>query len=318
MSLKALNNILKLKLMKIKYLLIITTKNSNHCLDNVTMYYLIYLNFLYKTQLNSFGSNLLNYNYPLSLKFNYFKVFNNLNLDFLFIYNLLSANKVNLNKLLSSNKITNYDYKYLFIYYFYFVQNIKFGLSKYFTNFYQNNFFFFKFFVLKYLNNFVCDRNLYLKFNKNNLDILSDKSYYYMLLKKVRYLKFLNDVNLKSKAFLNLLLVVLYTKDAMLLKNAIKSILENLHFKTHRKFLYNLKIILKSLSYIFYSKFKCLGLSIRVKGKIGVGGNSKKRKFLYKFGSFSFTKKNQKLSYAKDSIRTYSGVLGFEVYLTYL
>jgi hypothetical protein len=78
-----------------------------------------------------------------------------------------------------------------------------------------------------------------------------------------------------------------------------------------------LKIILKSLSPIFYSRFKCLGLFIRVKGKIGVGGNSKKRKFVYKLGSFSFTKKNQKLAYSKDSIRTYSGVLGMEIYLTY-
>jgi hypothetical protein len=163
----------------------------------------------------------------------------------------------------------------------------------------------------------VRDREIFLSFNKNNLDVLSDKTFYFFLLKKVKYLRFLNDINLKSKAFLNLLLVFLYNKDVTLFKNALKSILENLHFKTHRKFLYNLKIILKSLAPIFYSRFKCTGLLIHVKGKIGVGGNSKKRKFLYKLGSFSFTKKNQKLSYSKDSIRTYSGVLGLEIYLTY-
>lgn len=161
------------------------------------------------------------------------------------------------------------------------------------------------------------DKNIFLNFNKSNLTTLTDKSFYFHLSKKVKYLRFLNEINLKGKSFLNLLLVFLHNKDVVLFKNALKSILENLHFKTHRKFLYNLKIIFKSLVPIFYSRFKCLGLYIQVKGKIGVGGNSKKRKFVFKLGSFSFTKKNQKLSYAKDSIRTYSGVLGIRIFLAY-
>ena len=111
--------------------------------------------------------------------------------------------------------------------------------------------------------------------------------------------------------------ICLYNKDIILLKNTIKGILEKLHFKKHKKFLYNLRVLLKSIAYIFFYKFKCLGLYIKIKGKIGVGGNSKKRTFIFKLGSFSFTKKSQKLTYTKDSIRTYSGVLGFESYLTY-
>ena len=85
----------------------------------------------------------------------------------------------------------------------------------------------------------------------------------------------------------------------------------------YKKFLYNLRVLFKSVIHVFFYKFKCLGLYIKIKGKIGVGGSSKTKKFLFKLGSFSFTKKAQKLVYVKDSIRTYSGVLGFESYLTY-
>lgn len=318
MGLKNLNNILKLKVQKIYFVQLLRQDNKFYNYNYFFLFYTIYLSSIFKNS----GSNLslLNKLNSISLnfsKYSAFRVFNNTNLNFLFIYNLLNHKKSANRGLLTNNVISNYNFKYLFIYYFFFVQNIKSGLSKYFSSSYQNNFFFLKFFVLKFINSMVRDKDVFLSFNKNNLDVLSDKSFYFYLLKKVKYLRFLSEINLKSKSFLNLLLVFLYNKDVVLFKNAIKSILENLHFKTHRKFLYNLKIILKSLSPIFYSRFKCLGLFIRVKGKIGVGGNSKKRKFVYKLGSFSFTKKNQKLAYSKDSIRTYSGVLGMEIYLTY-
>ena len=318
MGLRNLNNILKLKMHKIYFIKNLSQKKSHLTLNFIFLNYIIYLNLTLKNSkliINLFNN--LNVSNLMLNKYSSFNFFNNINLNLLFIYNILNSSSLSKSRLLNNNKISNYNFKYLFIYYFFFVQNIKSGLSKYFSNSYQNNFFFLKFFILKFINNFIRDKEVFLKFNRSNLLILSDKSFYFSLFKKVRYLRFLNDINLKSKAFLNLLLIFLYNKDTVLFKNAIKNILENLHFKTHRKFLYNLKIIFKSLATIFYSRFKCTGLFIRVKGKIGVGGNSKKRKFTYKLGSFSFTKKNQKLSYSKDSIRTYSGVLGIEIYLTY-
>lgn len=316
MGLKNLNNILKLKTQKFYFIRFLSHGNKFNTLN--FFFTIVYFNIFFKnfcTNSNILGS--LNSIVINCSKYSTLKLFNNTNLNFLFIYNLLNHNQSVNKKLLNSNVISNYDFKYLFTYYFFFVQNIKLGLSKYFSTTYQNNFFFLKFFVLKFINSIVKDKNVFLSFNKDNLITLTDKSFYFYLSKKVKYLRFLNEINLKGKSFLNLLLVFLYNKDVVLFKNALKSILENLHFKTHRKFLYNLKIIFKSLAPIFYSRFKCLGLYIQVKGKIGVGGNSKKRKFVYKLGSFSFTKKNQKLSYAKDSIRTYSGVLGIRIFLAY-
>ena len=128
---------------------------------------------------------------------------------------------------------------------------------------------------------------------------------------------FLKSLNINLKFFIKLLLVGLFTKDVVLLKNFIKYILENIHFKKHKSFLYNLKIVIYLIFKLLLKFLNILGIYIKIKGKIGVGGNLKKRKFSLKLGKFSFTKKNQKLNYLKDSIRTYSGVLGFEIYLTY-
>jgi hypothetical protein len=271
---------------------------------------------------NNFFKNFSNLHYGLTnvaysnlLKSKLFFFKNDYLNSFLF-YNLVNNSIFNNNKTLNISNISNYDSKYLFIYYYYFIKNIKLGVNKYFVNFYQNNLFFVRFFILKYIKSFI-KNNLFISLQKNNITILDKTILYTNLIKKTKYLKFLKEINFKIKAFLNLLLISLYSKDVILLKNGIKNNLERLHFKKHRKFLHNLKLLLKSLSSIFFYKFKCLGLFIQIKGKIGLGGSSKKKKFVFKLGSFSFTKKSQKVNYVKDCIRTYSGVLGFELYLTY-
>lgn len=264
---------------------------------------------------NTYGLNLANR--PLNLSLKKLKLFKINYLNNFLMYNIVNLNFKLKNNLINLDSVSNYNFSYLFIYYNYFIKDTKLGMSKYFNNYYQNNLFFVKFFILKYLKSYLTHNNFYLGLHKNNIDILEHKTLYNVLVKKTRYLKFLKEIGFQIKSFLNLILICLYNKDIVLFKNGIKNILEKLHFKKHRRFLYSLKLVLKLLSYVFFYKFKCLGLYIKVKGKIGVGGNLKKRKFIYKVGSFSFTKKLQKMNYTKDSIRTYSGVLGFEAYLTY-
>jgi len=306
-----LNSIIRLKILKlfIKNFFYLLNKNNNIILLRFYFYFF----FKIKNIFNNYNINFNNKLYLLLKKINYFKI-NYLN-SYVF-YKFFNFN-INLNRDLNIENISNYNIKYLFFYYYFYIQNVKLGMIKYFNNFYQNNLFFIKFFILKYLKSFFKFKNLYFNIQKNNLIINDKKSLYKILLKKVKYLNFLKEIRFKLKSFINLVLISLYSKDMILLKNGIKNILERLHFKKHRRFLYNLKILIKFLSYIFFLKFKCLGLYIKVKGKIGVGGNLKKRKFIFKIGSFSFTKKLQKLNYIKDSIRTYSGVLGLEIYLIY-
>lgn len=317
-----IQNIVKLKLLKIYFLFLLKQFfyiNQFFCCLNFVNYFFFLNNFYKKISKNNFLNNNINKNsninyfYLLKSKLNFFK---NDYLNSFILYNIFNNSFKKFNTFLTINNISNYNSKYLFLYYYYFVKNTKLGVNKYFVNFYQNNLFFIKFFVFKFIKLFI-NNNLYLSFQKNNLIIFEKAMIYNFLIKKTKYLKFLKEIDFKIKSFLNLLLIGLYSKDVVLLKNGIKNILERLHFKKHRKFLHNLKLLLKSLSSIFFFKFKCLGLYIKIKGKIGLGGSSKKKKFVFKLGSFSFTKKSQKINYVKDCIRTYSGVLGFELYLTY-
>lgn len=305
--------IFKLKLLKLYYLF---TINDRSIIKNWKK---IYYNWVLIFYFNKFLLNINKfYLIPTSLncnikKLNFFKV-NYIN-SHLF-YNILNQNPYYKN-ILQKKNISNYQPLNLFFYYSMYLKNSNLTTSNFYSNFYQNNLYFIKFFVFKYLNLFLSGKNLYLSLLKDNLSIIEKSSLYKVLIKKTRRLGFLKEISFKTKSFINLILICLYNKDIILLKNTLKSLLEKLHFKKHRKLLYNLRVLLKSVIHIFFYKFKCLGLYIKVKGKIGVGGNLKKRKFLFKLGSFSFTKKSQKLVYVKDSIRTYSGVLGFESYLTY-
>lgn len=307
-----INNIIKLKLLNLYIKYIITNISYNVYRYNFKFFFFFYLNYF---TVNFNVLSLTNKLYKFTNNLKKLKFFKNEYINSFIFYNLVNNNISN--KELTITNISNYDSKYLFIYYFFFIKNIGAGVNKYFTNFYQNNLFFIRFFILKYLKNFIQKKNIFISLQKNHINMLERNIFYTTLIKKTKYLKFLKEINFKIKAFLNLIIISLFSKDVILLKNGIKNILEKLHFKKHRKFLHNLKIIIKSLSYVFFYKFKCLGLYIKIKGKIGLGGSSKKKKFIFKLGSFSFTKKTQKLNYVKDSIRTYSGVLGFEMYLTY-
>ena len=54
---------------------------------------------------------------------------------------------------------------------------------------------------------------------------------------------------------------------------------------------------------------------INIKGKLGVSGNAKKRRYFLCFGKHSITKKTMKYSYSHVNVWTYTGNLGLGFYL---
>lgn len=115
----------------------------------------------------------------------------------------------------------------------------------------------------------------------------------------------INDLN-----FLKMLITILLSKDTTLFVNWLKFFFETLYYKNHKKFITLLK-------YIFFFFFKYLknylnfnGLKFLIKGKISLGGNSKKKKQYCSLGSFSLTKKNTYINFNKNYINTISGTLG--------
>lgn len=300
---KLLNLLIKLKLLKLLYInkLILFNKNINLELYwlNILPNFLKYTNFSLNNTMNTLSLSKLNFLFTNNIVYNQ-----------LYLYSyLINTSNYNI-------KTTNFNVKYLFLYYYknYFNQNKN---SKILKNFFINNLFFLKYFISKFIYNYFKNKKLLINIQKNYININDNSNAFNLILSKVKRLVFLKEININVKSFLNFIVVSLYSKDVILFKNFVKYILENLHFKKHRRFLYNLKILLNTIILFFNYKINILGLFIKVKGKIGVGGNLKKRKYIFKKGSFSFTKKNQKLVYCRDSIRTYSGVLGFEIYLSY-
>lgn len=301
---KSIKILIKLKILKLVYLY------------KINLYKNFYLNIRFNLYLNHYNQLFL-YTKPVLLVNNNLKqnlfFFKNQVYNQFFFYNYSLFNKI---KLKDNNSYSNYNFKYLF---FYFLNNkLKIYNSGNISHLYLNNLFFIKYFIAKFIYSYLYNKNLLINFDKNKLN-LNNKIYNSdLILTKIRRFSQLKELNINQKTFLDLVLTFLYTKDVIFFKNLLKYILETTHFKNHKRFLYNLKVLLSFIFDAYSNIFNVLGIYIKIKGKIGLGGNSKKKKYNFKKGNFSFTKKDQKLNYNKDVIRTYSGVLGFEVYLTYL
>jgi len=93
--------------------------------------------------------------------------------------------------------------------------------------------------------------------------------------------------------------------------------MKRISFKRHKKFLKFLKLVFLK----FFSKtlkfFKCYGFLFKLKGKIGVAGNAKKRKFFFSKKRYSFTRKNTKITFYKMPLTTHTGALGVKFLISF-
>lgn len=89
-------------------------------------------------------------------------------------------------------------------------------------------------------------------------------------------------------------------------------------FIKHKKFFYNLKVILKKIFPIVLRLNNIRGFYLDVCGKISVAGNSRKRRYIISIGLCNFSGYHYKLSYTKYNIRTKTGALGVTTALTYI
>jgi len=59
------------------------------------------------------------------------------------------------------------------------------------------------------------------------------------------------------------------------------------------------------------------GLKIRLKGKISAAGNSRKRNIIFRSGKSSYASVNLKCLHTISTIPTFTGVMGFQVWVFY-
>jgi len=79
-----------------------------------------------------------------------------------------------------------------------------------------------------------------------------------------------------------------------------------------------LRFYLKRLLLVYKRYTSCVGFYLRIKGKIAVGGNSRKRSFITKYGKKSFSAKQLKINYIDFFLLSETGVLGVKLLFSFM
>ncbi len=185
-------------------------------------------------------------------------------------------------------------------------------IFKFFKKIKKINFFLFlNKFLINFLEFFIKTKillNLKKGSNKLLLKQLSSRKFFIKYFKK----------NLKiTKQIMGVLYYALLLKDSTLFANFLKRILEKLSIKSHKKVFLGLKKLLKDVFYPLFSFFGVSGLFFNIKGKIGVSGNAKKRRYYFYFSKHSITNRKVKVDIKYTPIWTFTGSLGFTFLIFY-
>jgi hypothetical protein len=134
-----------------------------------------------------------------------------------------------------------------------------------------------------------------------------------LLSKQFRVFKKLRDFHLLLCALFS----SLRFKDAALLPPLIKQMFEPVHYSKHRALFSFWRSIIFTLLPQFLVLYNVGGLKLEFHGKLGVGGNAKKRSYYFSRGLASNSTKFLKIDTASGQIRTATGVVGFTYSIFY-
>ncbi|HRP26166.1 hypothetical protein [Thauera sp.] len=123
--------------------------------------------------------------------------------------------------------------------------------------------------------------------------------------------------NLHTTEFLEIIWYSFQFRDLRLLNNWLKKIMPMVKLKDHKKLIACMKLILENNSIFFRTTLGVNGFFFKIKGKISVTGNAKKRSSVIRFGNVSLSSKYLKLEYEEGEINTRVGILGYKMFLCY-
>lgn len=105
--------------------------------------------------------------------------------------------------------------------------------------------------------------------------------------------------------------------DPKLLISWFSAIIKRISFwKTRLVFRFFRYLIQNYFSKIF-SQLNVKGIKVKLKGKISVSGNSRKRTILYRSGSTSHSTTSLRVLHESTLINTFTGVMGFQMWIFY-
>ena len=170
-------------------------------------------------------------------------------------------------------------------------------------------FLFFNKFILNFLESFFKFKvflNLKKGSNRVALRSLSYRSFYLKYFKR----------NLKvGKQIIGILYYSLLLKDSNILVVFLKRVLERLNVKLHKKVFLGIKKLIKDFFKPLFNFLGVLGILFNIKGKIGVSGNAKKRRYYFYVGKHSLTKKTIRVDLKHLPVWTFTGTLGFSFFI---
>ena len=164
---------------------------------------------------------------------------------------------------------------------------------------------------------------LYNLFKKKIINI----NFNYFIKTKIKRFKFivkkiLNKNNFIKKTtvcykILKLFISSIVFKDTSILMWTIKNTFENVHYSKHKIYFVFWGSLVKKLLLDSFKKLGIFGVKLEFHGKLGVGGDSKKRSYYYHAGRCSNSTKIFKIDSSHSIFKTETGVVGFTYTLYY-
>jgi hypothetical protein len=105
--------------------------------------------------------------------------------------------------------------------------------------------------------------------------------------------------------------------DASLISNWLKAMIKRISFWKTRSIFRFLKYLFNNYLESNFNYLGVKGFKVRLKGKISAAGNSRKRNIIFRSGKTSYSSVSLKCLHSASTISTFTGVMGFQVWLFY-
>lgn len=105
--------------------------------------------------------------------------------------------------------------------------------------------------------------------------------------------------------------------DSKLISSWLKSLIQRISFWKTRFIFRFIKYLFTNCFQYLFKEIQIKGFKIKLKGKISVAGNSRKRCILYRIGKTSHSTSGLKVVHTTDTIVTFTGVMGFQIWIFY-
>lgn len=148
--------------------------------------------------------------------------------------------------------------------------------------------------------------------NFNIATVFFEAEFAKLLKKTLKFYPFLK-LNRIAARLIASIFSIFVVKDTKALTLFLQSIMQVEHYSKHTLFFNFASQLIKDVFTPWIHKFNCLGVSIVFRGKLAVGGNSRKRSLKYKTGMLSSSSKYIKINRTSSIVRTKTGAVGFVV-----